>query len=287
VPVRAATTADLDDVLALLTARDRAAFGEVEIQRRYLEHDLAQTATDCLVSTGPRRVTGYATLDDARDASLAATDDPTADELLAAVEVRARERGFDHLACTAVPEDTILWQLLERRGFVRERDVLRLWRRLDTDLTAPCWPEGITVRTFTAADGERVHELLDAIYAGWDPDYVEREHGDWLAFMTAHDDFDPTLWFLGERNGDLVACALHWRPTNGDGWVKDIAVRETERGRGLGTALLQHAFREYSARGSNRVGLKVDSNNPTGALRLYESVGFSVDRTYRIWAKQL
>jgi ribosomal protein S18 acetylase RimI-like enzyme len=80
---------------------------------------------------------------------------------------------------------------------------------------------------------------------------------------------------------------LHWRPNNGDGWVKDIVVTESERGRGLGTALLRHAFREYGARGANRVGLKVDSNNPTGALRLYESVGFSVDRTYRIWAKQL
>ncbi len=286
-PVRTATAADLDDVLALLSARDQTAFGEIEIQRRYLEHDLAQTATDCLVSTGTRHVTGYATLDDARDASVAATDDPTADELLAAVEERARERGFDHVTCTAVPEDTILWQLLERCEFARERDVLRMWRRLDTDLTAPSWPDGIKVRAFTSADGERVHELLDAIYAGWDPDYVVRNHDDWLAFMTALDDFDPALWFLCERDDALVACALHWRPNNGDGWVKDIAVRENERGRGLGTALLRHAFREYSARGANRVGLKVDANNPTGALRLYESVGFSVDRTYRVWAKQL
>jgi mycothiol synthase len=287
VPVRTATAADLDDVLALLSARDRAAFGVIEIQRRYLEHDLAQAATDCLVSTGHRQLTGYATLDDAQDASYAAVDDPTADELLAAVEERGRERGFDHLTCTAVPEDTILWQLLERQEFARERDVLRMWRHLDTDLTAPSWPDGITIRTFTPADGERVHGLLDSIYAGWDPDYVVRNHDGWLAFMTAHEDFDPALWFLCERDDELVACALHWRSNNGDGWVKDIAVRENERGRGLGTALLRHAFREYSARGASRVGLKVDSNNPTGALRLYESVGFSVDRTYRIWAKQL
>jgi mycothiol synthase len=287
VPVRTATTADLDDVLALLAARDRAAFGAIETERRYVEHDLAQTATDCLVGVDSRRVIGYATLDGARDISIAADDAPTADDLLAAVEKRARARGFDHVACTAVPEDTTLWQLLERHEFARERDVLRLWRRLDTDLTAPSWPDGITVRTYTDADGERVHELLGAIYAGWDPDYVERDHDDWLAFMTAHDDFDPTLWFLCERNGELVACALHWRPNDGDGWVKDIVVRESERGRGLGTALLRHAFREYSTRGASRVGLKVDANNPTGALRLYESVGFSVDRTYRIWAKQL
>lgn len=286
-PVRAATAADLDDVLALLTARDRAAFGEIETQRRYLEHDLAQTETDCLVTTGPRRVTGYATLDGARDASVAATDDPTADGLLTAVEERARERGFDHLTCTAVPEDAILWRLLERREFARERDVLRMWRRLDADLTPPSWPDGIAVRTFTAADGERVHELLDAIYAGWDPEYVVRSHDDWLAFMTAHDDFDPTMWFLCNRDDELVACALHWREQQGRGWVKDVVVHATERGQGLGKALLNHAFSAYAARGADRVGLKVDSTNPTGALQLYERLGFVTDQRLEIWTKRL
>jgi len=35
------------------------------------------------------------------------------------------------------------------------------------------------------------------------------------------------------------------------------------------------------------VGLKVDANNPAGAVKLYEKVGFVIDRTYRIWTKQL
>jgi hypothetical protein len=36
-----------------------------------------------------------------------------------------------------------------------------------------------------------------------------------------------------------------------------------------------------------RVGLKVDSTNPTGAPQLYERVGFAIDRRYGIWAKPL
>jgi ribosomal protein S18 acetylase RimI-like enzyme len=105
--------------------------------------------------------------------------------------------------------------------------------------------------------------------------------------MTGHDDFDPELWFLVEREGDLVACALHWREEHGRGWVKDLVVSETERGRGLGKALIRHALRAYQGRGVTRVGLKVDSTNPTAALHLYESAGFVIDQRYGIWIRRL
>ena len=285
-PVRTATAADLDDVLALLTEHDLAVLGEIEVQRRYLEHHLAQ-ANDCVVAVGEHGLTGYGTVDGTHDIRLAASDAGAADALLADLEHRARARGFDRVTCIAVPEDTLLWELLEQSGYARERDIVRMWRSLDGQLASPSWPDGVRIRAYTDADGERLHALLDACYAGWDPDYVEVDHDDWLAFMTDHDDFDPKMWFLCERDGELVACSLHWRATDRDGWVKDIVVRESERGRGLGRALLQHAFREYRDRGAARVGLKVDANNPTGALQLYASAGFVIDRTYRIWAKQL
>ena len=62
---------------------------------------------------------------------------------------------------------------------------------------------------------------------------------------------------------------------------------ESERGRGLGRALLEHGFREYRAREVERVGLKVDASNPTGAPQLYERVGFVPDRRYRVWERDL
>jgi ribosomal protein S18 acetylase RimI-like enzyme len=286
VPVRTATPADLDDVLALLTARDLAVLGRVEVQRRHLQHELA-LAKDGVVAVGDHGLAGYGTLDGAHGVRLAASDTGTADDLLADLERRARQRGFDEVTCIAEREDTVLWQSLERSGYTRERDIVRMWRLLDGRLTPPSWPDGAVVRPYMDADGKRVHALLDKVYEGWDNDYTAIDHHDWLAFMTAHEDFDPSLWFLCERDGELVACSLHWRATDGDGWVKDIVVRETERGRGLGRALLDHAFCEYLDRGAARIGLKVDTNNPTGALQLYESAGFVVDRTYRIWARRL
>lgn len=160
-------------------------------------------------------------------------------------------------------------------------------RVLAGDLPVPKWPDGVELGTYTDEDAERVHTLLDEIYGAWDATYVPEPHSDWLAYMTSSSDFDPALWFLVERDGSLVACSLHWRETNGRGWVKDIVVREDERGRGLGKALLQHAFRVYAARGATQVGLKVDSTNPTGAIQLYERLGFVTDQRLTIWLKRL
>jgi ribosomal protein S18 acetylase RimI-like enzyme len=155
--------------------------------------------------------------------------------------------------------------------------VLRMWRVLAGDPPEPCWPAGVRVRTYETGDGTAVKALLDGAYSAWDDAYVVGTQDDWERRMTGHDEFDPELWFLVERDDELVACALHWKEQEGRGWVKDLVVRESERGRGLAKALLRHGFRAYAERGVERVGLKVDSRNPTGALQLYESLGFVVD----------
>ena len=286
--VRDATAADLDAAFELIVQRDRAVFGESEFERRFLEHRLAQDGCDCLVAVDDGRVAAWASLDGDHDFTIAASEEEGAAELLPQIESRADERGFETVTSIVVPEDAVQWSLLERSGFTADREILRMWRTLDGELEQPRWPADVTVRSYMSGDGERVHTLLDESYAGWDRDYVERTHDDWLAFMTAHDDFDPEMWFLAERDGSLVACALHWRAiARGNGWVKDLVVRENERGRGLGKALLRHGFNAYRDRGAERVGLKVDADNPTGAPQLYERVGFVVDRRYTIWSKKL
>jgi mycothiol synthase len=287
VTIREASESDFDAVYDLLEARSRAAFGESELERRHLGEAWARSTADRYVAEEAGRVVGYAELEETQDAVHAAVDPDVGNALLARLETRARERGFDHLAITAVPEDAPLDALVRRNGFVLERETLRMWRALDGDLPPARWPDGVHVRIYVDDDGERVHRLLDEQYGAWDESYVARSHNGWLAFMTQHDEFDPELWFLVERGDELVACALHWREHRRRGWVKDIVVRESERGRGIAKALLHTAFRAYADRGADRVGLKVDSTNPTGAPQLYEGVGFVTDRRYGIWTKRL
>lgn len=285
--IRDANWDDFDAVFELLDARSRAAFGISQQQPQFLRLSWEATATGKWVAVDGGVVIGYAALSEAQELTHAAGDPDIGDALLAHAEEAARERGHDHVAATAVPEDAPLYGALQRNGYALDREVLRMWRLLDGDLPEPAWPGGVTVRAYTDADGERVHTLLDEAYAGWDRDYVTRSHEGWLSFMTAHEDFDPAMWFVVERDGELVACALHWREHQGRGWVKDLVVSVSERGHGLAKALLQHGFREYAARRADRVGLKVDATNPTGAPQLYERLGFVTDQRLGIWTKRL
>jgi mycothiol synthase len=285
--IRGVTEDDFVAVFELLSARSRAAFGISSEQPAFLRQRWDSPVTDHWVAVESEEIVGYASLDENQDFVHAAKDPEVGDALIAQVEQRARVRRFSHASVIAVPEDAPLYNAVQQNGYTLDREILRMWRMLGDDLPDPVWPEDVMVRSYTEADAPHVHALLDAEYAAWDQSYVPRSHEGWLAFMTAHDDFDPAMWFLAERDGELVACALHWKESQGRGWVKDIVVRESERGRGLGKALLQHGFRAYAERGADRVGLKVDSTNPTGAPQLYQRLGFVTDQRLGIWQKRL
>jgi ribosomal protein S18 acetylase RimI-like enzyme len=286
VELRAATPCDLDGVFDLLTTRSRAAFGVSELTRDELAGVWPNDNVDRFV-VGDGEVVAYGALDSAGYIDVAAADAETNDALLARLETRARERALEHVTAIVVPEDEPFDALVRRSGFAARGEVLRMWRMLAGELDEPSWPDGVTVRTYREKDAREVQSLLDASYSGWDDTYVPRAHDDWLRWMTVHDDFDPDLWFLVERGGELVACALYWKEHQRRGWLKDIVVRVDQRGAGLGRALLEHGFRAYADRDADRVGLKVDSTNPTGAVQLYERAGFTTDRRYGIWVKPL
>jgi mycothiol synthase len=285
--IRDATEDDFEAVFELLSARSRAAFGFSAEQPAFLRQRWDSPATANWVADDDGAIAGYVSLDEGQDFVHAAVDPEVGDALIAHVEHQARARGFERVEVIAVPDDVPLYGAVQRNGYTLEREVFRMWRMLAGELPEPVWPAELTVRTYTDADAERVHALLDEEYTGWDENYVGRSHAGWLTFMTKHEDFDPEMWFLAERDGELVACALHWKEHQDRGWVKDIVVRPSERGRGVAKALLHHGFRTYAERGADRVGLKVDSTNPTGALQLYERLGFVTDQRLGIWQKQL
>ena len=88
----------------------------------------------------------------------------------------------------------------------------------------------------------------------------------------------------------MVGACLCWPRARDDpeaGYVGELAVRKSWRRRGLGLALLQHAFRGFKERGKLRAVLHVDSENITGAIRLYERAGMYVDRLFHTYELEL
>jgi ribosomal protein S18 acetylase RimI-like enzyme len=203
--------------------------------------------------------------------------------LLERIEQQARAEGFLQLTFVIPEWDEPACRAYEGAGFALATEVLELEINFD-GAPRDASPTGdVALRTYTHADAHAVRELLDDAYTGWDETYVAFMHDDWVAFMTDHDSFDPAYWFLAEDGGELAGVCLAWK----EGWIKDLAVVPAARGRGLGELLLRHAFARLYERGVRRVGLKVDANNPTSALRLYERVGMRVAKRYRSYVKKL
>jgi len=285
--IRPAQPNDLEPVVALIAARNRAATGVAGIRPEYLRADWELSefslATDSAVAEDDERIVGYAAIMPYGELVVAATEPDIADELLARVFERARERGDETVTIVVRSPEDPLNRVVERHPFELVHETLLMWRPLAAEIDEPRLPDGLMVRTFEADDGRAVHDLLDEAYRAWDPLWVPMAHADWVRWMTGDPEFHPSVWWLAEREGALAGCALHWT----SGWLKDLAVRDSERGRGLGAALVGLGLVEFARRGLDRVGLKVDAGNPTGAVRLYEKLGFVTASREAVWAWSL
>lgn len=72
---------------------------------------------------------------------------------------------------------------------------------------------------------------------------------------------------------------------NNCAWTGVLFVRRPWRKRGLGRALLIATMLAAREMGHTGLKLRVDAENPTGALRLYEAIGFTREFTYVMYQK--
>jgi mycothiol synthase len=169
--------------------------------------------------------------------------------------------------------------LFESRGYRDVRHHFEMTVELDEEPPAPELPDGLVIDTFRTEDARAWHATANETFAeewGFNPLSFEQW---WELRSTAHD-FDQSLWFLVRDGGELAAIARCEAGRRGGGFVGMLGVRKPWRRRGLGLALLLHAFREFRARGEERVSLGVDAENPTGAAQLYERAGMHVVTEY-------
>jgi mycothiol synthase len=210
---------------------------------------------------------------------------PGADEAAAAVLdwacARAGELASGRTALrTGVSErDVAKRRLLEERGFAAVRHTFQMLIDLSRTTEPPHWPEGIELAQLDPGRNDRAafDAFQETFRDAWG--FAPTPFDEWRHIRLAAYDFDPALHFLAcdaDEIAGLAFCVLESSRHPGYGWIDTLGVRRPWRKRGLGEALLRHAFGELQRRGCRGAGLDVDAESLTGATRLYERVGMRV-----------
>lgn len=181
--------------------------------------------------------------------------------------------------------------LLERHGFTPVRYFYRMRRDLSQPIPEGALPEGLAMRRYSQEiDQAMLDTFNEAFQDHWGFEIVLRE--DWEKFFIGREAFRPDLSLVVLAGDEVVGMSYNVvsaedNARNGrwDGIVGDLAVRRAWRKRGLATALLCESMRLFRADGLDHADLGVDTENPTGALGLYEKLGFAPVRRFIMFDK--
>jgi len=142
-------------------------------------------------------------------------------------------------------------------------------------------PEGVEILPWDRARDEEARTAQNESFADhWGSAPVDAES---YQHRLDSDGVRIDLSFLALADDEVVAVCLNGvypddEKVTGrrEGWVMNLGVKRPWRGRGLASALLVTTFNAFLDEGLTHSMLGVDGENPTGAFRLYEKMGYEV-----------
>jgi len=185
-------------------------------------------------------------------------------------------------------------RLLTGAGYEPARFFFDMRRPTLEEIEVPPLPEGLETRPI-GIDHDSQKRM-------WDAD-VEAFEDHWGGFDTSdaafeawltRPDRDPDLWVVA-WDGDEIAGAVVNTIYAADnesfgrrrGWLDSVFVRRPWRKRGLGAAIVARSLVRLKEAGMSEAMLGVDSDNPSGALALYERAGFQVHQRSAAYRKPM
>src|SRR5919199_1834816 len=206
--------------------------------------------------------------------------------ILQATERRARERGARKLDNGIAATNRAATELLEASGYRDVGHYYVMTIELEEPPPRPKWPPGLEPRPFEREQARPFWAADDEAFQD-EEDYEPQPFEEFVAQRIERPGFDRELWTAVWDGDEIAATVIVDRKRFGAGWVAGLGVRRPWRRRGLGRALLLRSFGRLYERGERRCSLSVHTENPTGATRLYESVGMRVERDEILYRKEL
>ncbi|MCL4560781.1 MAG: GNAT family N-acetyltransferase [Chloroflexi bacterium] len=129
---------------------------------------------------------------------------------------------------------------------------------------------------------ERSHDFFTVYASSFRerPGYPGWSEAEWVSWTSDDPAFRPDLSVLAVVQGQPVGFVTNadYEEAHGQqGYLIQLGVHPSWRGKGLGAALTIHSLQQWREAGKAAVILHVNINNP-GAIRLYQQVGFVIVR---------
>jgi mycothiol synthase len=187
-------------------------------------------------------------------------------------ECRLREIAATH------PQDGERWV---DAGYRAVRHGFQMVRPDLEDIPDLPLPEGLEVRPAQASQYRAIFDAArEAFRDSWeysDDWWTDEGFEAWQQEPT----FQPEFWQVAWDDDQVAGMVLNFirHDENEEynrqrGYTETICVRRPWRRRGLAHALIARSFSVLKEQGMTEAALGVDTQNPSGALRLYESMGF-------------
>jgi len=213
--------------------------------------------------------------------------------LLTQMYTRAQERQVEYQSQVVNFHTLVNARERERLAVVQAFGMLelrRFWqmvRPLDAPIDPPRFSDGIVTRAYRVnEDDARVNDAVNEAFRDHFG-HSENSLESWKHFVS-QPSFRSDLTLIAEdaRTHEIAGFSINVVNTKENarlgiarGWVELLGVRRAWRKQGLGTALLMQVMQNFRDAGLTQAALGCDSENITGATRIYERVGFGVNKT--------
>lgn len=197
-----------------------------------------------------------------------------------------------HISTTHAKTDRGRSAILEEQSYLLERHFIDMLRNLAQPIPTYPVPDGIEIRT---AQPEHYRKILAAMDEAFQDHWGHRpltESG--IRWYFGSSQFQPERWKIAWDGDQVVGTVLSFidaeenrRFKRKRGYTEDIAVRKPWRRKGVARALIARSLLDLAQQGMDEAALGVDTQNPSGALSLYRSLGYVDVRQYVNYRKVL
>ena len=182
--------------------------------------------------------------------------------------------------------------LLESQGYQPVRYGIDMVRDLIEPFPDAPMPAGLEVRPSTEVHFRAIHAALNEAFRDhWG--YREQPYEDFSHWVEGPT-MKPQLWKVAWAGDEVAGTVLNFvnEAENAEygrkrGYTEEISVRRPWRKMGLARSLLVQSMKMFKEMGMTETALGVDAQNLSGALKLYQSVGYKEVKRHITFRKPL